>query len=149
MITYDRPTDVGTTGQSQRTMLVYGENGQIEAQFNGWKSRSGGNASAEITIVEGDEYQGSYAVGGNNKTYDDLTATTFFDPERITEAIEYLESRLGFKCEFIEHRTKNGQPVKGKPWRRVGKLKAVKGPDAEDRKSTNPTEVEITMAVSA
>ena len=149
MLTFDRPTDVGTTGQSTRTFVIYNASGGIDATFNGWKTRSGGNASAEVVTVEGDEYQGSFAIGGNNLSRDDLTATTFFDQTRLVEALDYLESRLGWKCEFIERPTQNGKPVPGNARRWKGKLKAVKGPDAEDRKSTNAAEVEITMAVAA
>lgn len=149
MIVYNRPTNVGTTGQSQRTLLIFRQDGQIEAKMNGWRTRSGGSASADVTEVNGDEYQGSFVIGGTNVSREDLTATTFFDQAQLVEAVDYLESRIGYMCEFIEHPTQQGQPVPGKAFRWKGKLKSVKRPDAEDRKSTNANEVEITMAVQA
>lgn len=149
MITYNKPSNVGTTGQSQRVLIIYKPDGQIDGKINGWRTRSGGNASAEVTEVNGDEYQGSFVIGGTNVSREDITATTFFDQEQLVAAVRYLESRIGFVCEFIERPTSFGQPVQGESFRWKGKLKGVKAPDSEDRKSTNPNEVEITMAVEA
>lgn len=149
MPTFNKPTEIGTTGQSTRTLLVLRpEDGGVEAEIAGWRDRSGGEASAEISTVQGDEYQGQFTIGGNNVSYDDLTATTFFDQVDLVENVKFLRSRLGYSLQFIEHPTLNGKPVPGDPIIYIGKLKKVKMADSGDRKSTDAMTVEITMEVS-
>lgn len=149
MITYNKPERVGSTGESTRTFLVFSPvDGSVDVHMNGWRERSGGKASSELTTIQGDEYQGPFIIGGNNVTYDDVTATTFVRQTDFARCFSELRARLGYTCHFIEHLTENGQPVQGPAITYKGKLKEVEIADSGDRKSTDPNTIKITMEVS-
>lgn len=149
MATTPKLVNPRSTADTHRTLIILDEQGRKETTLEGWTTRSGGELTSEASNLDGDRQQGSFVIGGGGGTRADITLTTMFNLEDEVKWVKYLESRLGYRVQYISQPiNKAGEPV-GEAYIFSGKLIGVTPPEEGNRAATDGAMVSVTIKAVA